>query len=361
MHATETLAEADRLMTVCNSCRYCEGLCAVFPAMETRRLFADGDLSYLANLCHGCGACYFDCQFAPPHEFNVNVPRIFARVRSDSYHAYAWPPALSRLFVHNALAIGIISLLSAMGFALALAASHDPFAVHQGAGTFYRILSHRWMVLVFGTAFSYALLAIAMSVRLFWRDMGEPLRAPKTRRAIWQAIKDASQLRYLDGGGGGCMNDEEHPTDWRKYFHHLTLYGFLLCFISTALASLYHFVIGREAPYPWFSLPVITGTFGGIGLVIGPAGLLIAKLRGDPAVRDETRRGMDLAFIVMLLLTSLTGLGLLLARETAWMGPLLSAHLSMVLALFITMPYGKFVHGIYRFLALVRYARDAPP
>jgi len=361
MHATETLAEADRLMTVCNSCRYCEGLCAVFPAMETRRLFADGDLNYLANLCHGCGACYFDCQFAPPHEFNVNVPKIFAQVRSDSYHAYAWPRACSRLFVHNALAISVISLLSLMGFALELIASHDPLAVHRGAGAFYRILSHGGMVLVFGTAFFYALLAIALSARLFWRDMGEPSHTPKTRRAIWQAVKDVGQLRYLDGGGGGCMNEDENSSDWRKYFHHLTLYGFLLCFVSTALASLYHFLLGREAPYPWFTPPVITGTFGGIGLLIGPAGLLIAKLRSDPAVRDETRKSMDLAFIVMLLLTSLTGLGLLFARETAWMGPLLSAHLGIVLALFITMPYGKFVHGIYRFLALVRYARDGPP
>ena len=45
-HATPALAEADRLMTVCNSCRYCEGLCAVFPAMEMRRAFGDGDLNY---------------------------------------------------------------------------------------------------------------------------------------------------------------------------------------------------------------------------------------------------------------------------------------------------------------------------
>ena len=82
-HATEALAEADRLMTVCNSCRYCEGLCAVFPAMEMRRAFPDGDLNYLANLCHGCGACYYDCQFSPPHEFNVNVPQTLAQVRAD--------------------------------------------------------------------------------------------------------------------------------------------------------------------------------------------------------------------------------------------------------------------------------------
>ena len=57
MHGTRILEEADRLMTVCNSCRYCEGLCAVFPAMEMRRSFSDGDLNYFANLCHACGAC----------------------------------------------------------------------------------------------------------------------------------------------------------------------------------------------------------------------------------------------------------------------------------------------------------------
>ena len=71
-----------------------------------------------------------------------------------------------------------------------------------------------------------------------------------------------------------------------------------------------------------------------------------------------TRMGMDVAFIVMLFLTSLTGMALLLLRETPAMGPLLALHLGVVFALFITMPYGKFVHGIYRFVALVRYARE---
>ena len=83
MHGTRILEEADRLMTVCNSCRYCEGLCAVFPAMEMRRAFSDGDLNYLANLCHACGACYTDCQFSPPHEFNVNVPKTLAVARAE--------------------------------------------------------------------------------------------------------------------------------------------------------------------------------------------------------------------------------------------------------------------------------------
>jgi citrate/tricarballylate utilization protein len=67
---------------------------------------------------------------------------------------------------------------------------------------------------------------------------------------------------------------------------------------------------------------------------------------------------MDTAFILMLFLTALTGLALLLWRETSAMGPLLALHLGVVFALFITLPYGKFVHGIYRYAALVRYARE---
>jgi len=285
MHGTRILEEADRLMTVCNSCRYCEGLCAVFPAMEMRRSFSDGDLNYLANLCHSCGACYTDCQFSPPHDFNVNVPQTLAIARNESYAAYAWP-------------------------------------------------------------------------RAFWRDIGEPVGMKTDAKSLLQAIRDAGELRYLDGGGVGCFNEDDKPTDRRKIYHHLTFYGFALCFAATCVATLYHFLFAREAPYAWWDLPVVLGTLGGIGLLIGPVGLLAEKWKRDPVLVDEARMGMDVAFIAMLFLTGLTGIALLLWRDTAAMGPLLALHLGVVFALFVTMPYGKFVHGIYRFVALVRYARE---
>lgn len=358
-HATALLAEADRLMTVCNSCRYCEGLCAVFPAMEMRRAFPDGDLNYLANLCHSCGACYVDCQFSPPHEFDVNVPRVLAQVRADSYAAYAWPRAFRGLFARNGLAIGLIAALSVAAFILGFVAWHDPsvlFGTHTGVGAFYRLMPHNTLVVLFGAAFLYAILALALGIRSFWRAIGDPVAADGA--SLWQAIRDAATLRYLDGGGIGCYNHDERPNDRRRFYHHQTFYGFLLCFAATCVATLYHYLLGRAAPYPWWDLPVVLGTLGGIGLIFGPLGLMIAKLRRDPVMVDTARFGMDTAFLAMLFLTSLTGLLLLALRDTAAMAVLLAIHLGVVFALFITLPYGKFVHGLYRFAALVRYARE---
>jgi citrate/tricarballylate utilization protein len=100
------------------------------------------------------------------------------------------------------------------------------------------------------------------------------------------------------------------------------------------------------------------GTSGGIGLIIGPLGLLHAKLRRDRALMDPTKFGMDTAFLVMMLLAGLTGLLLMVLRETSAMGVMLAIHLGVVFSLFLTMPYGKFVHGIYRFGALALHAAE---
>jgi citrate/tricarballylate utilization protein len=361
VHATEALAEADRLMTVCNSCRYCEGLCAVFPAMEMRRAFPDGDLNYIANLCHGCGACYYDCQVAPPHAVNVNVTRTLAQVRRESYSQYAWPRALQGLFKRNGLVVSLAVALAVALFLIGFVAFSAPgflFSTQTGPGAFYRIMPHNTMVLVFGVALTYAAVAMIMGLRMFWRDIGEPMVSLTEPRSFWEAVKDAGRLRYLEGGGIGCYNEDERPTDRRRLYHHLAFYGFLLCFAATSTATLYHYLFRIEAPYPWYDLPVLLGTVGGIGLVAGAAGLLSAKLQRDPVIIDEPRLGMDVSFIVMLFLTGLTGLLLLVLRATPAMNTLLALHLGVVFALFITMPYSKFVHWLYRLAALVRYAKE---
>ncbi|HVJ73387.1 MAG TPA: tricarballylate utilization protein TcuB, partial [Casimicrobiaceae bacterium] len=67
-------------------------------------------------------------------------------------------------------------------------------------------------------------------------------------------------------------------------------------------------------------------------------------------------RPMDLGFIVLLFLTGLTGLALLAWRDGGAMAVLLAVHLGCVMAMFLTMPYGKFAHGVYRVAALAKWS-----
>ena len=356
MLATDNLREAERLMTICNACRYCEGLCAVFPAMEMRRTFAAGDLNYLANLCHQCGACFPDCQYSPPHQFDVNVPAALAKLRNDSYANYVWPDALAGVFARNGLLVALLCAASVAVFIFGFVAFADPAALwSRNAGDFYKVMPHWAIVLLFGLAALYVIVAFVFSLRAFWRDIGGGSRGPI---ALAQAVFDTFTLRYLGGGGGGCTSENEEPSSRRRVYHHFTFYGFLACFAATCVATLYHYAFGRHAPYAFYSLPVLLGIIGGIGLLIGSAGLFVLSRARAPKLTDAARRGMDTAFIAMLFLTSLTGFLLLVLRDTGAMGLLLAIHLGVVFALFLSLPYGKFVHGLYRFLALIKYAGE---
>src|SRR3984957_19639403 len=88
MLPADLIREGQRVMTVCNACRDCEGYCPVFQAFEHRVTFAQGDLAYLANLCHDCGECLYACQYAPPHEFGINVPKTLGEIRVSACQLY---------------------------------------------------------------------------------------------------------------------------------------------------------------------------------------------------------------------------------------------------------------------------------
>ena len=131
--------EADRAQTICNACRYCEG-----SARSSRRWSCDapsptGDLDYLANLCHDCGACYHACQYAPPHEFAVNVPRRLGRAARGSLARYAWPAPLAGAFERNGVAIAAVVALERRGLHRRLSRSRAPTRASVApGGAFYR-------------------------------------------------------------------------------------------------------------------------------------------------------------------------------------------------------------------------------
>src|SRR5262249_321641 len=151
MPASDLIQDGARQMMICNACRYCEGYCAVFPAMEQRRIFTKADLTYLANLCFDCRDCYYACQYAPPHEFGVNIPKLMAELRDETYRDFSWAAILSGLFSSNGRKVALITVGAVIMISLLVLVFIGPkvlFATHLGEGSFYRVVPYAAMTVV---------------------------------------------------------------------------------------------------------------------------------------------------------------------------------------------------------------------
>jgi citrate/tricarballylate utilization protein len=359
---SEALQEAGRVMTICNSCRYCEGFCAVFPAMELRRTFTDGDLKYLSNLCHNCRDCYYACQFAPPHEYNLNFPQAMADLRGETYREFVWPGFLAPLFKRNGLTIFLTTLFSVLAVYIFARMKENGveniLGTWTGDGSFYNIIPEHEMLIAFSIVALWALIAFTGGIYKFWKTInptGEQFFSGSGNKG---ALMDVLRLKYLEGGSYGCNYPDEEFSMSRRYMHHLIFYGFLSCLASTTIAAIMDHVLGMPAPYSWYSLPVVLGTLGGISIIIGLIGMIYLKTNQDRRPLAADGMVMDYGFLILLLLVNITGLALLFVRDTPLMGSLLILHLGVVLAFFLTLPCGKFVHAIYRYVALVRHNQE---
>jgi citrate/tricarballylate utilization protein len=356
MPEVDLFKEADRQLTICNACRYCEGYCAVFPAIELRRDFAKGDVLYLANLCHDCRACYYACMYSPPHEFAINIPQVMANVRLASYRRWSWPDLFARSFTNQkfALALAVLATASVVVLSAVLVSPAKMFSIHRGAGSFYEIIPYLAMVIT-GSALFLGMISVWLigSVR-FWRETASQPRGHRGIKAFIAGMADALGLRNLKGGGPGCSYPEEEPSSVRRVYHSFVSWGFLSAFVSTSLAAVYQDFFGWRPPYSLTSGPVIFGSIGGIAMIVGTAGLLWFKTKSDRAPAATAGNSLDFIFLGILGLVSLSGMLTLALRDTKALGGTLTIHLGLVAAMFVTAPYGKFVHFLYRSLALIK-------
>jgi citrate/tricarballylate utilization protein len=354
MREPDLARDAARQLTICNACRYCEGYCAVFPAMELRQTFTAGDIGYLASLCHDCRACYYACMYAPPHPFAVNLPRTLAAVRTETYARYTWPAVLGRLHSRPtaAAAVAVVVALLVTAWAAWLAGDRL-FLVHTGPGAFYRVIPH-WAMLVVGLGLGgYWMAMWTIAGVRFWRE-STTVSARVQARALALATWDVLCLRWLGGADAGCPYPTERPSHRRRLYHSLVFYGFLAAFASTTSAAIYQELLGRLPPYPVVSLPVLLGSAGGVAMIAGCLGLWRQKRNSDRAPAAVETLGSDYVFLFALGMTNVTGMLTLFLRETRLMGATLAVHLGVVAGLYVTAAHGKFIHAVYRVLALVR-------
>ncbi|MDB4224788.1 tricarballylate utilization 4Fe-4S protein TcuB [Granulosicoccus sp.] len=347
------IQEANRQLTTCNACRYCEGFCSVFPAVHRLAKFSSEDVIQLSNLCHNCRACHYACQFTEPHEYNINLPRALADVRVESYIEFSRPQFIARAFQRQGVLVALIIIITF--FVLMMITSGTSDSSQPG---FYAFMPHELMVMVFAPAFLFPLVVIALAVRAYWKKIGGQ---KISKLHIRTAFLDAAKMKNLAGGQGqGCNFEKtDRYSNARRYLHQFAAIGFLLCFASTSTGTLMHYLLDMPAPYVWYSLPKILGVTGGMALVIGCAGLAWLKTQADESLGAQNVWGAEMAFVVLLGLTGLTGLVLYALTGYASVGVALNIHLASVMTLFLLMPYSKMVHGFFRMAALIREAQQS--
>jgi citrate/tricarballylate utilization protein len=348
------IAEASRQLTICNACRYCEGFCAVFPALERRSLLSGGDIMQLANLCHDCRACYDACMYSPPHEFDINPPRVLSEVRVASYDRYVWPQRVPVLLRGK---LGLVAATVAATTVLLIVAivtrgTDGLLDAPDRSFSPYDVVSYPALLVAALAPVVFALTVMGFAARAYWRDVGG---GRVTARPLLAAAGAALTLRNQRGGGAEChYPDDDQPSARRRRLHHLVALGFLLCLISTASAGVLQDVLSSDPPYPLVSVPVITGTLGGTALVVGCAGLLALKRRSSTTTSFADMTVKDYGLLVALMLLGLTGIAVLVLRDTPAYPIAFLVHMAAVLVALASWPYGKFVHLVYRFLALVK-------
>src|SRR5882672_9304990 len=308
MPGLDIFQEANRQLIICNACRYCEGYCPVFRAIETRRDFKKGDVFYLSNLCHDCRACYYACMFTEPHEFAINIPKILAEARIETYERLTWPKFLGRAFKNRSVTIFLAAAAIALVeiFSWAMIPSSSLFAAHRGPGAFYEVVPYFAMVAGALILFFYGIAVWVRGGAQFWSETRDSIRQTGGFKAFAAAAGAALGLRYLKGGGPGCFYPYERPSASRRVYHSLTFWGLTCDFISTTLAFVYQDFFHLLPPYALSSAPVIFGAVGGVALIIGTGGLIWFKTQSDPDPAGVGATGMDYVFLVTLSAVALT-------------------------------------------------------
>ena len=360
MPLPELFEEARRQLNICNACRYCEGYCAVYPALERRTELSERDFAHLANLCHDCRDCLYACMYAAPHEFAVDPPALFLAFRRAPNGAGRGH--VPRLFGSSARMplLGLAFVIAGVTITLSATTAPGGLASLTAAGSTarspYSVIPYPVLVTWSGAVALVAVALMALGAARYWREIHGSYRDLGNVAALSRAAGYAATLHYQRGGGEECTYPGAEPSPTRRRLHALVAYGFSACLASTISAGVLQDGLGTPPPYPWASAPVILGVLGGAIMLAGGAGLIVLKRRHLHLTRSDGRGTPpgDVGLLTALCVLAASGLLTLFLRTTQAFGPLFLLHLIAVVTCFAIAPFTSFPHFVFRYLSIVQ-------
>jgi quinone-modifying oxidoreductase subunit QmoC len=336
----------------CYQCATCSSVCELAPAeapfprrqmLWTQWGLADrlaGDPAVW--LCHQCNDCTAHCpRDARPGD-------VLQVVRGLVVESLAFPEALGRL-VANARSTWPILFGVPLLFWIALLAVSGQLQPPAELHAYDQIVPHSMLYSVFFPLAGFVTLAAFVSGRRYWQMMG--LAAPRSKSflsGVWATGVDiATHKRF-----GSCGT-----ARFRRLGHLLLFWGFVGAAVTSGLLIIAIYIQGYELPLPLLHPYKLLGNISAVALVVG-AGILVTARLSD-GQRAGASTPFDSFFTTVVVLVIATGVLVELARLFAPGVPpvagvaLYVLHLGVVTTLFLTFPYSKFAHMLYRTLAMV--------
>jgi quinone-modifying oxidoreductase subunit QmoC len=217
-----------------------------------------------------------------------------------------------------------------------------------------------WLIYVVYIAISlWVVVAASVSGRRFWKLIGTGVeRHGSFLGNLLPALGDvAAHKKFADCGTGAPK---------RRWGHFMVMWGFVGAAVTSGILILYLY---RDTPlFSWIPLPAPhdyplpldhwvkwLGNISAVLLIVGGILLLVNRMRReDPQVGVTS--AFDRFFLWLVVAVIFTGVFTEVLRFVA--APIVAvtvyvAHLSVVMTLFVTFPYSKFAHLLYRTLAMV--------
>ena len=346
------MEDAVRQFTICNSCRYCEGYCPVWPEVHSGNIVTRNDVLYYSNLCYDHRDCYYACPYVPgTHEFNINIPEVTRKIRRETYEELTYNVSgspLKKTAISLALVVPVI-----LGWFFAFNNIYSP-----GPVSFYKLVPKYPLIAVSSLLSVYlvSMLAVAgiryRKLVLNGLDNGNATAAVLPGVTTLLGVLAHKWFRNIHYPGG-------KESNIRLGFHLMIFYGFLMALLSTTLGFIYEDLLGIPSPFPFYSPVVIAGIMGGSMLTVGSLLGLAARLSSRRTQGFMTVESFDFLLILEFLVVALTGLLTLLFRYTAgteYVYLALLIHYSAIYTMYITAPFStNILHVVVRLMSLNRF------